>query len=919
MGPDEALQLGYFEGIDVPPFGELVFDVHAGANQSAQLNVVLLDTGFGAGPSIRVDVPGGEWTTVRLSLADLGSYSRIGGMWFQDATGAGLATVWIDNIYLQAGDAPPAADGPVLRVELGEHTLVRSVTDASSGRTSDVVTQFPHPISDGIYGMNFASNALREEFGVTVNRWGGNSTERYNYLTNSWNAGQDWVFGNIAGSQTDSLQYFEAETSADGGLSIVTVPATGWVSKGAAPSCGYPVDQFGGQNQEAEIGNGEIAILCGNGRAGDTEFDSVDPTTTSVAAGPDFARSMVESMVANFGNAASGGVEIYAVGNEPGLWHSTHRDIRPDPIGRDEIVQRNIDYATAIKTADPTAQVIGPVLWSGYSYFVTSEEILSGLQVSDVANFSSDYLRRMADASAAAGVQLLDQFAVNFYDDRVYGGGTDELRLNSTRNLFDPTYVPADWWVTSDWSKGPLMAIPRLRAAIDENYPGIELAITEYNFGGDNTIAGALAQIDALGIFGREGVDTATVWDPFLPWVGLSESEHASRPLMHAFRMYRNYDGAGSQFGDVSLWSESSDEATVSIHAARRSTDGALTILLNNKSLVGQNVPLAIDVVGSAARFEYSGRNLRGIVEVDSLAFDRQATLELPARSATLLVIDDPRDPTGGPDATPTTEPQPTAEPGPQPTAEPTAEPTTTPEPMPVTTCGGRAVTIDLNLTPTQQGTSGDDVILGTAGSGIIRGGGGDDIICGGAGNDVIFGGDGADHLIGGEGNDRIRGNHGLDRIEGEVGNDYLYGGVGGDIIIGGPGDDTIGGFGGADEIQGGPGNDLVFGGYGADTISGGAGDDVIRGLIGDDSITGGEGNDELFGDRGQDRLAGNDGADVIAGGNGADQLAGDAGDDELRGGRGNDDLSGGAGFDTCSGNRGADSAARCERTFGVP
>jgi len=44
-----------------------------------------------------------------------------------------------------------------------------------------------------------------------------------------------------------------------------------------------------------------------------------------------------------------------------------------------------------------------------------------------------------------------------------------------------------------------------------------ELSISEYSFGAIGTLNGALAQADALGIFGWQGVDLATLWDPPKP------------------------------------------------------------------------------------------------------------------------------------------------------------------------------------------------------------------------------------------------------------------------------------------------------------------------------------------------------------------------------------------------------------------
>jgi len=58
-----------------------------------------------------------------------------------------------------------------------------------------------------------------------------------------------------------------------------------------------------------------------------------------------------------------------------------------------------------------------------------------------------------------------------------------------------------------------------------------------------------LAQADVLGIFGREGLDLATLWGPPV----------TTDPGAFAFRMYRNYDGAGAHFGDYSVSIDKTD------------------------------------------------------------------------------------------------------------------------------------------------------------------------------------------------------------------------------------------------------------------------------------------------------------------------------------------------------------------------
>ncbi len=685
LGPWEGLYLAAPGRVAIPTSGELRFAMHGGTNPDAVVQVQLIGPGGVAGAPFEVRPDAGRWQQVTIPLADLGGYSAIEGLWWQEARGGTLAPIHVDDVVIVAGDAPPPTDGPALTVDVGARTIVRSVTDPYTDATTDVVVAFPHPISEDVYGLNFAPNTLREELGVPVNRWGGNAVERYNHRTGSSNSGRDWYFATTDG-EVGGDHAFEAANQADGAASILTIPLMGWVSAGAAATCSFPTnDSLGPEHnagpQDAEIDHWlDPSVSCGNGFRDGQFLGPAEPTVTSVAVDESWAADWVGELVATHGSAAAGGVEIYALGNEPGLWHSTHGDLRGEPIGRQEIFDRNLAWAAAIKGADPTAAVIGPVLWSGYSYYVTTPEVVAGQYPGVLPTFVGEYLATMAAGEARTGTRLLDLLAVNFYDDRVYNGGTDSLRLEATRSLWDPTYAPPDWWVTRDFLEGDGSAvIPRLQSLIDANYPGTGLAITEYNFGGPDTIAGALAQADVLGILGREGVDLATVWEPYATWTGMPEEEFADRPLFWAFRLYRNYDGAGGRFGDRSLFASSTDEGAVSVFAATRTADGALTIMVVNKTTGTQSTPL--DLAGTAGGqadvYRYGTAGAQAIETVGSLPVGDGTVLTLPPRSATLLVI--PADSTPPPPEETTT----TA--GPPTTSSTTAPPTTgPPTPPPV-------------------------------------------------------------------------------------------------------------------------------------------------------------------------------------------------------------------------------------------
>jgi hypothetical protein len=126
--------------------------------------------------------------------------------------------------------------------------------------------------------------------------------------------------------------------------------------------------------------------------------------------------------------------------------------------------------------------------------------------------------------------------------------------------LWDATYTEVSW-ITKWSSYGPIRFIPRIKDKITAHYPGTELAFTEWNYGGGTHISGAIASADVLGIFGQEGVGLACNWDLGVP-----------EPFMRAaFRAYRNFDGAGGQFGDTSIEATTSDVGHLlpGLHPAR--------------------------------------------------------------------------------------------------------------------------------------------------------------------------------------------------------------------------------------------------------------------------------------------------------------------------------------------------------------
>lgn len=532
-------------------------------------------------------------------------------------------------------------------------TAVGGTAQAAELSLSVDLTAPTHAISPYIYGMNFADEALAKELRLPVRRWGGNATTRYNYLLDTTNRASDWYFENIPGdnpdpsqlpdgSETDRFTDQDVRTGTD---TILTLPLIGWAPKERAKACGFSVAKYGAQQS-----TDPWAPDCGNGiRPDGTPITGNDPTDTSIPIGPDYVTGWLRHLDAKYGDAAHGGVKFYNLDNEPDIWFSTHRDVRPVGATYDEMRDATYSIAAAVKATDPHAQTLGPVGW-GWPSLTRSgyDEQACGLPTPppncwsnppDYAahggvGFGDWYLQQMAAYERDHGVRILDYYDNHWYPQGSGVSGSDPgdaatqaLRLRETRALWDPTYTD------ESWINQPTYLIPRMKQMVAQDYPGTKVAITEYNFGALGSLNGALAQADVLGIFGREGLDLATLWAP----------PSATDPGAYAFRMYLNYDGNGGRFGDVSVSSTSSDQGQLAVYGARRSADGAVTLMVVNKT--GTDLTSPVNVTGqlpgaTAQVYQYSAANLSAIVRGPDMAAS-SLSYTFPANSITEFVIPD--------------------------------------------------------------------------------------------------------------------------------------------------------------------------------------------------------------------------------------------------------------------------------------
>ena len=528
-----------------------------------------------------------------------------------------------------------------------------------------------HQINPNIYGVAFATTVQLADLNCPLNRSGGNASSQYNWQCNCDNRGSDWYFeslddgGSTPGKQNDD---FISDSKAASAQAMLTIPTIGWVAR-LGPNRGklssFSIAKYGPQ----KANDWQWFPDAGNGvRSSDNQFvTGNDPNDANIPANSQFQSDWMQHLVGKWGTASGGGLRYYIMDNEPSLWSWTHRDVHPTGPTMDEVKDKIIDYGAKVKAADPAALVVGPEEWGWSGYFYSGyDQQWGGLHgwsnLPDRANHGGqDYLPWVLDQlhqhDVQSGQRSLDVFTVHWYPQGGEAFSDDvstsmsTLRNRSTRSLWDPNYTD------QSWINNKVRLIPRLRNWVNNYYPGLQIGITEYNWGAEGYINGATAQADVFGIFGREGLDLATRWT----------TPDAATPTYKAMKMYRNYDGNKSTFGDISVSDNVPDPDTLSSFAAVRSSDGALTVMIINKSLSNStfaNVSLS-NFSGSGLAQAWQLTSANAITRLNDINFGgSNINLTVPAQSITLLIIA-PAMPTPTPTPTPTPGPSPTPTPAP--------------------------------------------------------------------------------------------------------------------------------------------------------------------------------------------------------------------------------------------------------------
>ena len=531
----------------------------------------------------------------------------------------------------------PVASDPVAPTA----KTVRITVDVLSNR---------HPISPYVYGGAYPKDvATITDSGITVVRWGGNATSRYNWKAGTYNAANDWYYADFGYSEigdADSAKFIQ-DVKAAGSNPLMTMVMLDWVAKNVSNGGAYSfgIAKYGAQcginPYNSDDGNG-LKPDCSTPITGNDPNDANFPLKDSPQNG-DPANTLYRSQwTAALATAFGSAPHFYDMDNEIDIWSGTHRDVHPQPAAYNEMRDKYIAEARALKSWDPAAIRLGPVSCCWWFYW-------NGANNNDKAAHAGNdllpwWLNEVYWQDKIAGTRSVDLFDIHAYPDTPDTSGFTlakkrALATRIYRDYWDPKYVSESSSINQPWAtqiqpdKTIPFRIPRMRALANTIYPGTPLAVTEWSaeIAGGSDFSTALGDADAYGILGREQVYLASRWvapDP-------------ANPNYQAIKLYRNYDGQHHSFAATSV--AATHDATANLfssYAAIDPTGKTLTVMLVNKApgaVVNAQFTLNGFSASQVTTYTLSKKNPKTIVASGTQAWS--SSLSLLPYSATLLVI----------------------------------------------------------------------------------------------------------------------------------------------------------------------------------------------------------------------------------------------------------------------------------------
>ena len=506
------------------------------------------------------------------------------------------------------------------------------------------------PISPWIYGVNSYSEVTGTPPQLTFDRAGASRWTAYNWETNASNGGRDYFFANddnLSSSTVpdEAVRSFIARDQSNGMATLMTVPLQGLVAadENGVVSIVNPPDL----SRFKQLVDQKSTVSS-------APFTLNPPTNDAYV----FADESVWALDQKFPGMGIFGTNpalptFVCLDNEPELWNTIHVEVQgPNPITPDAFIAKTISMTQALKKQFPDMVIFGPVHYGFLGMWYWKGEISP---TPTGANwFTDQYLTALRTASAAFGKPLVDVYDFHWYPEEYDANGLRSIDMNSAtlsdaqvqlivqspRNLWDPTftdYTNSSPWIYQRLGHTAVNILGRLQSKISAEFPGMKTAITEYQNGGYNHIAGTIAQADNLGVFGAQGVFAATFWPP----VGTYSYALAG------FRAFRDFDGGGANFGDTSLQASSSNVQNVAFYASSdSSTAGRFVFVAINRSTSSQVTAInGLGLSGTAKLYQITAASAQGQNPVRPVSIGTMPIsgssfeITLPALSVTTIEV----------------------------------------------------------------------------------------------------------------------------------------------------------------------------------------------------------------------------------------------------------------------------------------
>ncbi|MBI3474211.1 MAG: fibronectin type III domain-containing protein [Acidobacteria bacterium] len=582
-----------------------------------------------------------SWTaSARASSYHVKRSTTSGGPYTQ--VGAPTGTSYTDTALTNGTTYYYVVSALNARGESGNSTQVSATPTGGVNVTVTVDPTQTKPVSPYIYGLNFYTGITGAPPHLTLDRAGGNRWTAYNWETNASNAGSDFFYqnDNFLSSSSTPAEAVRSFVAADHGLgiaSVMTVQLQGLVS---ADESG-PVDI----SNPPDLSRFK-QVVDKKSTVTPAPFTISPDNTDANVYMDEFVWAMDQKLPGIF--AANASLPTFvSLDNEPELWNSTHLEVQGhNPVTSDNYIAKTITLTKALKDQFPNLMIFGPVHYGFLGIYNWQGELAA---TPNGANWFPDkYLAALKTASNTYGKRLVDVYDFHWYSEATDGttrvtnmtgsnltAAQVQAIVQSPRSLWDPSFTETSW-ITHDVLGGPINLLPRLQTKIAAGYPGTKISITEYENGGDNHIAGTIAQADNLGIFGSQGIYAATLW-PL-----------GNVPYIFAgFRAYRGFDGANSHFGDTSLQATSSNVQNVMVYASSDTTHpGRIVFVAINRATTQQVTAInGATLSGTASVYQMTATSAQGqnpihpvLVQTTPVS-GTSMTITLPALSVSTIEV----------------------------------------------------------------------------------------------------------------------------------------------------------------------------------------------------------------------------------------------------------------------------------------